>query len=75
METTTGRYINVYKENDYDLYILLNEPNDPPAPDEVDKLAEIVDKQMEISRDIRDINIAIEDSGVHCARYGFRIAR
>lgn len=79
---TTGYYINVFKPNGvdlfgnehylYDLYVVLNEPNDEPIPEEVTKIEEAISKinPMAFAADVKG---AIEALNLNCTRFGFRI--
>lgn len=81
---TTGYYINVFKPNGvdlfgnehylYDLYVVLNEPNDPPTPEEVTKIEEAISKINPLAMSA-DGNKAIEDLNLNCTRFGFKIAK
>ena len=79
---TTGYYINVFKPNGvdlfgnehylYDLYVVLNEPNDEPTPEEVTKIEEAIGgiDPMTFTADIKG---RIEALNLNCTRFGFRI--
>lgn len=57
-----GNYINVF--DDYkDIYVVLNEPNDSPTPEEVDEIERIVDS------DYKDL----EKAELNCLRYGYHV--
>lgn len=81
---TTGYYINVFKVRGvddagighyfYDMYIILNEPNDLPTPEEVTKIEEAVDKMDSSDAEIESkVSKVINDLGLNCTKYGFRI--
>lgn len=79
---TTGYYINAFKPNGvdlfgnehylYDLYVVLNEPNDEPTPEEVTKIEEAISEinPMAFAADVKG---AIEALNLNCTRFGFRI--
>ena len=81
---TTGYYINVFKPayvDKYgteiclpDVYVVLNEPNDEPTPEEVTKIEEAINKinPLAISADGKK---AIEDLNLNCTKFGFKFAK
>ena len=81
---TTGYYINAFNPvyvDKYgkeiclpDVYVVLNEPNDEPAPEEVTKIEEAISKinPLAISADGKK---AIEDLNLNCTRFGFKLAK
>lgn len=58
----TGFYINVYDDKK-DIFVILNEPNDEPTPEEVTKIEEVVRK---------DIN-ELENLDLNCLKFGYQI--
>ena len=79
---TTGHYINVFKPNGvdlfgnehylYDLYVVLNEPNDEPTQEEVTKIEEAIDK-MDPSTVRTNAAKVIELLDLNCTKYGFEV--
>ncbi len=79
---TAGYYINVFKPNGvdlfgnehylYDLYVLLNEPNDEPTPEEVTAIGKAIDGiHHSLVKD--QAYETIEKLNLNCTKFGFRI--
>ena len=81
---TTGYYINVLNPvyvDKYgkeiclpDVYVVLNEPNDEPTPEEVTKIEEAISKINPLAMSA-DGKKAIEDLNLNCTRFGFKFAK
>ena len=81
---TTGYYVNVFSVNNagitltgnerylYDLYVILNEPNDPPTPEEVTAIGEAIDAIHHSLVKDRAYE-AVEKLNLNCTKFGFRI--
>lgn len=57
-----GYYINVF-DDDRDVFVILNEPNDAPTPEEVDVIEKIVDGDMK----------DLANTDLNCLRYGYQV--
>lgn len=68
----TGYYINVFKEGFAGDYVILNEPNDEPTPEEVTKIEEVISKLNPSEVEVHAVR-AIEDLNLNCTRFGFRV--
>lgn len=79
MEVASGYYLNLFdnKCRSYDpardVFILFNEPNSEPTGEELTKLAEIVEKELEINPSGETLRDAIEASGLECVQFGVQI--
>lgn len=81
---TTGYYINVFNPvyvDKYgteiclpDVYVVLNEPNDEPTPEEVTKIEEAIIKINPLAMSA-DGKKAIEDLNLNCTKFGFKFAK
>lgn len=75
--TATGTYINEFDEW-YDIYVILNEPNDDPNPNEVDRISEVVKYHAaQVYASAEDLKKALElyleQIGLNCLDFGFRV--
>lgn len=68
-----GTCINVFNDM-FDVYITLNEPNDPPKPDEVDAVEKVVTELLDEGC-TNEINYysKLKDLELNCMRYGFGV--
>lgn len=73
MKIATGTYINVYDEKNlnYDIFVLLAEPNDTPSVEEVEKITNIVTRLS--NKPSETIYAAIDAENFNCTRYGFEV--
>ncbi len=75
VETTVGvgTYINVF-DNKFDVYITLNEPNDPPEADEVDAVEKVVTELLNEGC-TNEVNYysKLNSLDLNCMRYGFSV--
>ncbi len=71
--TTVGTYVNLWTtECDYDVFITLNEANDPPTPDEVDEIDNKIRPIFE-SDEKEKLKVAknvLDNLGLHCLMFG-----
>lgn len=76
----TGNYVNVYDDS-YDVFVILNEPNDPPGVDDVDVIEKVVNKVfLEHPEDYKSkgmissrISEALDKLNFECMKYGYQI--
>ena len=73
-----GNYINVFSDdrnNDYDVFIILNEPNDQPTPEEVD----IIEREVKAIYDSfspdkrREAQEVLDELDLNCLDYGCQV--
>ena len=80
MGIATGEYINVYG-NGVDIFVIINEANDRPTPEEVDKISDMVSYAIENNLPLRENRTEfiqetldwISESGLNCVQYGIQI--
>ena len=75
--TATGAYINEF-DDWYDVYVILNEPNDDPNPNEVDRISEVIKYHAaQVYASAEDLKKALElylePIGLNCLDFGFRV--
>lgn len=51
----TGEYINIFNGK-YDVYIILNESNDPITPEQVEKATEIMERYFSFDGEMGDLD-------------------
>jgi len=73
-----GNYINVFSDdrnNDYDVFVILNEPNDQPTPEEVD----IIGREVKAIYDSfspdkrREAQEVLDELDLNCLDYGCQV--
>ncbi len=73
-----GNYINVYSDdrnNDYDVFVILNESNDQPTPEEVG----IIEREVKAIYDSfspdkrRETQEALDELDLNCLDYGCQV--
>lgn len=75
--TATGTYINEF-DDWYDVYVILNEPNDEPKPNEVERISEVVKyhaAQVYASAEdlAKTLELYLEQIGLNCLDFGFHV--
>ena len=76
METnvTVGTYINVFDpEAGYDIYVLPNESNAPPTPDEVDAIQKAIVNWSNNNEDIHELYERLYSLELKCLECDFNI--
>lgn len=75
--TATGTYINEY-DDWYDVFVILNEPNDAPSFDEVDQISEAIKyhvSQVYVSAESlkKALDLYLAQLNLNCLEYGYQI--
>lgn len=75
--TATGTYINEF-DDWYDVYVILNEPNDDPTRTEVDRISEVVKYHVakeytSVENLKRALELYLSQIGLNCLDFGFQI--
>lgn len=84
MKVATGMYINVYDafnlcKGGRDIFIVINEGNDDPTPEEVDQIQKIVEQVFSdpnfqtVKEEYREIDKRLDNSGLNCIQCGFQL--
>lgn len=76
----TGSYINLYADDGkYDVFIILNEPNDAPTPEEVSIIQNKLDDLFKsnsayiMKRKVITRMAELELTDINCLKYGYQL--
>ena len=74
MEVASGYYLNLFDPNGgRDVFVIFNEANSQPTGEELDTLAELIERELEKDPSGETLQDAIEDSGLECVECGVQI--
>ena len=73
LEMASGHYLNLYDLNGLDLFVIFNEPNDTPTPEELEAIGNLVEEEIDKDPSCSRLAATIEDSGLNCCKCGVQV--